>query len=217
MCIADPESVAVAIHHCVQREVGNLKLDDVGVIDFIERWPNAIDLEKFAEERTNESWPTAPLDPTVEPGYSPPLLRVIRSNGGSQNTGPFMERLRKLHVEEVNQVRDVDYGDPHRIIISHERRFISHRQFAFLTTLEKEAEPLLPELEPYLTTCVPDPRLLDEFRCGMVRDESGAWGTLFRAVARNVVTRKGDNTYLVNDPNLRGAPHVGDDDDVIIS
>ncbi len=212
VCIADPENITAAIHKSVQREVGNLKLDEVGVIDFIERWPNAIDLEKFVEERTNESWPTAPLDPTVEPGYSPPILRVIRSHGGSQNTGPLMERLRKLHVEEVNQVRDVDYGDPRRIIVSHERRFISHRQFAFLATLEKEAESLLPELEPYLTTCVPDPRLLDEFRCGMVRDESGAWGTFFRAMSRNVVTRKGDNTYLVRDQALRSALHVTDDD-----
>jgi len=211
-CIINADAMVAQVHRCVQTEIANLNLDEISVIDFVEHWPNAIDLAVFATERINESWPTAPIDPTAEPGYVPPILRVIRSNGGSRNSGPLAELLRKGQVEEVSQVRDQDFGDPRRIIVSHERRFISFRQIRYLEVLEREAQAVAMELEPFLVTAVPDPRALDVFRCGGARDEAGAWGTFFRAVARNIVTRNGDNTYMVRDAALRGVLHVADDD-----
>lgn len=203
-CAANADTMVAHIRRCVQAEIANLKLDEVTVIDFIEHWPNAIDLGTFATERINESWPMAPVDPTAEPGYVPPILRVVRSAGGSRNTGQLLDLLRKGQAEEVSQVRDQDFGDPRRIVLSHERRFISFRQISYLSVLEREAEPLMTELEPFLVTAVADPRALDVFRCGGVRDEAGAWGAFFRAVSRKIITRNGDNTYVVRDAAFRG-------------
>lgn len=78
--------------------------------------------------------------------------------------------------------------------------------------LEREAQPVIAGLEPFLVTAVPDPRALDVFRCGGARDESGAWGTFFRAVAQKIITRAGDNTYVIRDAALRGVLHVIGDD-----
>ena len=211
-CTANADVMVTAIRRCVQAEIADMKLDKVTVIDFIEHWPNAVNFGTFATERLNESWPMAPIDPTAEPGYVPPILRVVRSDGGSRNTGKLLELLRKGQAEEVSQVRDQDFGDPRRIIISHERRFISPRQISYLRVLEQEAEPVLTELEPFLVTAVADPRALDVFRCGGVRDEAGAWGTFFRAVARKIITRNGDNTYIFRDAAFRGVLHVAADD-----
>lgn len=211
-CTLGTGSEAVsAICDCVRAETAALKLDEVTLIGYLEGWPHAVDLDKFVRERINESWPTAPLDPTIEPGYTPPILRVLRSSGGSLNSGPLMERLRKFDAEQVNQVRDHDFGDPRRLIISHEQRFIAARQIAFLHLLEKEAQSVSLDLEPLLTSCVPDPRLLDEFRCAASRDETAAWATFVRSVARRLVTRKGDNTYIVSDLALHSTLHVTTD------
>jgi hypothetical protein len=210
-CSVNADAMVTQFRRCVQAEISDLKLDDVSVIDFLEHWPNDIDLGTFATERINESWPTAPIDPTVEPGYVPPILRIVRSDGGSRNSGPLVELLRKGQAEEVSQVRDQDFGDPRRIILSHERRFINFRQISYLSVLEREAQAVLAELEPFLVTAVADPRALDIFRCGGGRDEAGAWGSFFRAVARKIVTRNGDNTYIVRDAAFRGVLHVADD------
>lgn len=211
-CIVSVDAMIAKLQRGIRAEIDGLKLDEVRLVDFVEHWPNTIDLNTFAAERINESWPTAPIDPTAEPGYTPPTLRVIRSNGGSHNVGALVERLRKGQVEEVSQVRDQDFGDPRRIIISHERRRISYRQISYLTVLEREAQPVMTELEPFLVTAVPDPRALDVFRCGGARDESGAWGTFFRAVAQKIITRAGDNTYVVRDAAMRGVLPVTDDE-----
>jgi hypothetical protein len=211
-CIVGVAAMLGQFQKGIRAEIDALKLSEVTLIDFVEKWPNAIHLEGFATERINESWPMAPIDPTAEPGYTPPTLRVVRSNGGNRNAGPLVERLRKGMVEEVSQVRDQDFGDPRRIIISHERRRISYRQISYLTVLEREAQPVMTELEPFLVTAVADPRALDAFRCGGARDEGGAWGSFFRAVAQKIIARAGDNTYLVRDAAMRGMLQMTDDE-----
>jgi hypothetical protein len=109
-CLVGADATVAQLQRGVQAEIDALKLDELTLTDFVEHYPNSIDIDAFAAERINESWPTAPIDPTAEPGYMPPILRVVRSSGGSGNTGPLLERLRKNQVEEVNQVRDQDFG-----------------------------------------------------------------------------------------------------------
>ncbi|MCL4198375.1 MAG: hypothetical protein KJZ69_12885 [Phycisphaerales bacterium] len=200
------------IRQQVRAEIGGMKLDDVGVIDFIERWPNAIDMDPFVAARIDESWPTAPLDHAAVPGYSPPILRVIRASGGVRDGGVLLERLRKHQAEEVNQVRHHDWGDPRRIIVTHDQRFISLRQVAYMAVLEAAAADLPQEMERFLTTCVPDPRALDIFRCGTIRDQAAAWDAFFCGTASGVVVRRGDNTYVLEDSALRGGLRMTDGD-----
>ncbi|MCL2646011.1 MAG: hypothetical protein FWD61_03280 [Phycisphaerales bacterium] len=88
-CVVSVDAMVTRLQNGIQAEIDELNLDDVTLIDFVERWPNAINLETFVTERLNESWPMAPIDPTVEPDFHPPILRVLRSNNDSQNTGPL--------------------------------------------------------------------------------------------------------------------------------